>query len=199
VLKKKYKLGKAIIEGIIFLLPITLLIVVYKWTYSFILKFARPLSFLFFARTEFIYIISTIIIVIIICYIIGISIKTKKGRFILSRINRIFANLPGYSFLLSIVIRIFKSHTGAFSKVALVNIFENDTLVTGFITDEHKNGMKTVFVPTGPNPTSGNIYHLKSKYVKIIDIPIEDAMRSIISCGNGSKKLIEQLKGKIKD
>jgi uncharacterized membrane protein len=63
--------------------------------------------------------------------------------------------------------------------------------MTAFITDEHEDGRTTVFVPTGPNPTSGNIYHLNSDQVFPIDIPVEDAIRTIIGVGNGSRKLLK--------
>jgi uncharacterized membrane protein len=74
--------------------------------------------------------------------------------------------------------------------VALVQLFGNETLASAFITDRHPDGSCTVFVPTGPNPTSGNIFHLKAEYVHPVNVRIEDAMRSIISCGAGSQKLI---------
>jgi len=70
-----------------------------------------------------------------------------------------------------------------FSRVALVQILNNETLVTGFITDESSNGMKTVFIPTGPNPTSGMIYHVKDKYVHPVDVDATDAIQAIVSCG----------------
>jgi uncharacterized membrane protein len=65
--------------------------------------------------------------------------------------------------------------------------------VSAFVTDSHDDGSYTVFVPTGPNPTSGNIYHLKGKWVHPVDVSVEDTMRSIISCGAGSSMLIEKL------
>ncbi len=62
--------------------------------------------------------------------------------------------------------------------------------MTCFLTDETPEGICSVFVPTGPNPTSGNIYHLKKEYVHLINVSIEEAMRSIISCGASSQKRI---------
>jgi len=81
--------------------------------------------------------------------------------------------------------------------VALEQIYSNDTLMTAFVTDEHSDGSFSVFVPTGPNPTSGLIYYLKGEWVHLIDVPVEDDMRSIISCGAGSARLIEAYKAKI--
>ena len=71
-----------------------------------------------------------------------------------------------------------------------MQLYGSDTLATAFITDEHDNGMFTVFVPTGPNPTSGQIFHLEGKYVHAVSIGVEEAMRSIISCGAGSGAII---------
>ena len=74
-----------------------------------------------------------------------------------------------------------------------LKLFQNETMVTAFVTDRHNNGTVSVFVPTGPNPTSGFIYHLPEKYVHPVDVPVEDAMRSVISCGAGSDMLVKQL------
>ncbi len=78
-----------------------------------------------------------------------------------------------------------------FSSVALAQVFQNDNLMTAFITDSHSDERYTVFVPTGPNPTSGNIYHLKKQYVHHIDVTVEYVLRTIISCGAGSKVPID--------
>jgi uncharacterized membrane protein len=64
--------------------------------------------------------------------------------------------------------------------------------VTCFITDSHDDGSFTVFVPTGPNPTSGLIYHLGGEFVHPVNVPVQEAMRSVISCGAGSGKLLNQ-------
>ncbi len=80
--------------------------------------------------------------------------------------------------------------------MALVQVFENSTLMTGFVTDAHADGTYTVFVPTGPNPTTGNISRLKEKYVHYLNVPVEDGMRSIISCGAGSTTPIKDFLAK---
>ncbi|MEX2403654.1 MAG: hypothetical protein WD625_05940 [Balneolales bacterium] len=61
-------------------------------------------------------------------------------------------------------------------------------------TDKPSNGGCTVFIPTAPNPTSGNIYHPKEKDVFIIDVKVEDAIRTIIACGAGSEDFLKPLK-----
>lgn len=197
MLKNKFRLGRAVSEGIIFLLPVAILIVIYRWIYNFILTFAAPLSYLFFVKKTFPYIVLTVMIMVAVCYIVGVSIKTRHGRKIFGYVNRMLTILPGYAFILGIIIKIFRSNMSRFSSVVLVDLFGKGTLVTGFVTDSYGK-MNTVFVPTGPNPTSGMIYHVKAERVHHVNVSVEDAMRSIISCGNGSKKLIEELKSRAK-
>jgi uncharacterized membrane protein len=64
-------------------------------------------------------------------------------------------------------------------------------MCTAFVTDEHPDGSYTVFVPTGPNPTSGQIFHLKKDFVHPVDVGVDETMRSILSCGAGSTPLIQ--------
>jgi uncharacterized membrane protein len=63
--------------------------------------------------------------------------------------------------------------------------------MTGFITDEYNGDSLTVFVPTGPNPTNGFIFHVKEHQIQRVDVSVEDAMKSILGVGTGSKKFME--------
>ena len=76
--------------------------------------------------------------------------------------------------------------------MARVHIFGRDcpTTVTSIVTARHADGSYTIFMPTGPNPTSGNIYHVPGDLVELFpDVSLEKTMRSIIACGAGSDKL----------
>ena len=64
--------------------------------------------------------------------------------------------------------------------------------MTGFITDD-QGEILTVFVPTGPNPTSGNIYHLPREKVYRTTTAVDSGMRSIISCGAGSSEIFNSI------
>ena len=110
--------------------------------------------------------------------------------------KNLLKKFPGYKLIKETVLQLLGNKNSPFSSVVLVNIFENETRVTAFITEEHADGSFTVFVPTGPNPTSGNIYHVKKQYVTKTDADVEDAMKSIISCGAGSSKIIKSINNK---
>jgi uncharacterized membrane protein len=132
-----------------------------------------------------------IALMVLICFAVGVLVRTKFGKWVFALLEaNVLLKAPGYSLIKETVAQFLGNKKSPFSSVALVQIYGNDTLVSAFVTDEHDNGHMTVFVPTGPNPTSGNIYHLPDKFVHPVDVPVEDAMRSIISCGAGSSMLI---------
>jgi len=199
---KKFKsfLATTFLGGVIVVLPVAILVAVFGWVFNFITSLIQPLTDVIVARSatrEIIAVVLVILIILGVCFMIGIVVRTRFGKLIFVIIEkRLFKIIPGYSLIKETILQLLGGNKAVFSSVALAQIFGNNTLVTAFVTDEHANGNYSVFVPTGPNPTSGNIYHLEKKFVHPLDISVEDAMRSIISCGYGSKKLIEEFESK---
>ena len=88
-----------------------------------------------------------------------------------------------------------KSSPFAKGEVVRVRLFGEgcETTVTGIVTDKHADGTVTFFMPTGPNPTSGNIYHVPEKMVTYYpDASVEQMMKSIIACGAGSSEVFKK-------
>ncbi|MDF7802103.1 DUF502 domain-containing protein [Pontiellaceae bacterium B1224] len=191
-----------LLGGVIVILPTIILIFAFKWLFGMVANGIKPLTDLVVdtitlpARYE--QHVATVIVISVIvlgCFLLGLMVRTRLGQWMYNGLeNSILSKAPGYKMVKETVNQFLGKKKSPFSSVALVRIFENNTKVTAFITDQHANGMVTVFVPTGPNPTSGFIYHLDGKYVHPIDVSVEDAMRSVISCGAGSEKLIKGLK-----
>lgn len=192
-----------LLGGIIVILPSIILVFAFKWLFGFVSDAIRPLTNLVveiltlpepldaLAAT-----LIVLAIIILVCFLVGLFVRTRLGQMIYNGIeNSLLSRAPGYRLVKETVSQFFGKKKSPFSSVALVRIFENDTKATAFITDRHEDGTVTVFVPTGPNPTSGFIYHLNQKYVHPIDVSVEDAMRSVISCGAGSDALIRKLSG----
>jgi uncharacterized membrane protein len=100
---------------------------------------------------------------------------------------------PGYVWIRDAIGRVLGTQKPLFSSAALVEVSDG-ALCTAFITDTHADGSFTVFIPASPNPLSGSVYHLKPEHVHAVDVPVEVAWRSIVSCGAGAHKLIEVYK-----
>lgn len=189
-----------ILGGVIVILPAVILILAFKWLFGVVGSAIHPLTDRLAKMLPLgdynNYAAPVIVISVIVLgsFFFGLFVRTKLGLLIYSSFeNSFLSRAPGYRMIKETVNQFFGRKKTPFSSVALVQLYGNDTLATAFITDHHDNGMVTVFVPTGPNPTSGFIYHLDRQYVHPVAVSIEDAMRSVISCGAGSEKLIERL------
>ena len=188
----------SLIGGLIVVLPIAIFAALVHWLVGVVTGLLQPLAEQLTANATQIppvlaYVIVAVAIMLV-CFAIGIAVRTSLGRWIHETLEgRILKRIPGYSLIRETVVQFVGNKKSPFSSVALVRISMVDAYVTAFITDEHEDRY-TVFVPTGPNPTSGNIYHLAKGLVRPVDVPVEDAMRSIISCGAGSTLLIDTLK-----
>ena len=184
----------SLIGGIVVILPAVIFLFFFKWLFRLVTDIIQPLTNLVVVRSNIKEIVAHILVLSIIaigCFGIGVFVKTRLGKYIQEKLeNRISKIAPGYGTIKEIVMQLIGKKF-PFSSVALVRIFENDTMVTAFITDSHPDGSYTIFVPTAPNPTSGFIYHVKGEYVHHVDIPVEKVMRSVITCGAGSKNLIK--------
>ena len=105
---------------------------------------------------------------------------------------------PGYNLVRDITQQLFGDNANSPFKqgeVAKVRLFGADvtTETTAIITSRHENDWYTVFVPTGPNPTSGLIYHLPPNQVELLEgIKVEEALKTIIACGAGSGELFSR-------
>lgn len=194
--KIKGFLKATILGGLIVLLPIAIFVFLVDWLAGFVTDVINPLSDVLsdeLGLADYIADIISISVIVFILFVFGMLVKTQFGAFIHEVVEkRILRIAPGYSAIRESIGHLLGHARPAFSQAALAQLDESETLVTAFITDTHPDGRYTVFVPTGPNPTSGNIYHLKGEYVHLVDVPVDEAMRSIISCGAGSKSLISK-------
>lgn len=186
-----------LIGGLAAILPLWLIFIIFQWIYGMIENYLEPLVTLFKTETKLDNIVAHIIVItglIVIFFFIGIVIRTNPGNRARNFLERtILMKIPGYKTASDVVRQLFGGSRSFFSEVVLVDIYDSKTLMTGFITDQQNKNSNyiTVFVPTGPNPTSGNIFHLPKERVIKSNIPVDVAIKTIISCGSGSSEVFE--------
>lgn len=186
----------SILGGVAVILPTVLLALLFRWLFRWITGIIQPLTNLLISKGQFQEIVADILaiaIILAICFVVGVVVKTRAGRFIQENLEeRVLQLAPGYPTIKSVVMQFLGKERSPFSSVALVQPFGNKTLLTAFITDVHEDGRYTVFVPTGPNPTTGFIFHLQPELVHPVNVPVEEVIKSVIACGMGSKRLLKQ-------
>ena len=190
---KKY-VNTTLIGGFLVILPLALLLIVFKWIFNFILNFINPITKLLTigGRIDgFLANLMAITPTILLCFGVGLFAKTTIGAYVFHEIeDKFLSRIPFYKGISETVKQFSNREKVPFSEVVMVDVFGTGTRMTGFVTDEHEDDMITVFVPTGPNPTNGFIFHVKKDQVVYVDVPSEEAMKSIIGVGSGSKNLI---------
>lgn len=192
-------LKNTIIGGLLVILPVAIFLFVVSWIFSFIRKVISPLTIILMEKSPIQGLVADALVLaflIFACFSIGVLVRTKAGKWVHSILeSRIFLKAPGYMLIKETIFQFLGKSRPPFSSVALVQLFDNEVLATGFITDEYEDEVCTVFIPTGPNPTSGLIYHLPQRLVHPVKASIEETMRTIISCGAGSSAIIAKSKG----
>ena len=182
------------IGGVVALAPLTLIILLFRWVINVIGRNLTPLvdTILqdpdpnpFFKFTLY---VLTFTAILIFFFIIGLVVRTRLYLFLNKAEDRYLLKVPGYKLVKETVQQFFGKNRSFFKEVVLVDIFNSGALMTGFITDD-QGEIITVFVPTGPNPTSGNIYHLQKSRVLKTKASVDNGMKTIISCGAGSAEV----------
>ncbi len=195
--RTKSFLRTTLLGGLVVILPVTIIAAVFGWLYTKATGLIQPITDYLVGKTdlkEFIADIVVLSLIVGVCFVIGLIVKTRVGRFVHEKLeSNVLRIAPGYNLIKDTVLQFLGRKKSPFSSVALVQLYQSRTLATAFVTDEHEDGSVSVFVPTGPNPTSGQIFHLESRYVHPVAVGVDEAMRSIISCGAGSGKLIAAL------
>lgn len=191
------KLGKffltTVLGGLFVILPISIFIIIVRFAVNFLMNIISPLSNLLRvseATPKWTADVMAMAIITLVFFIIGLIVQMPRGKAYMKYIERKYLELiPMYSTIRETVNQ-FRGKRKPFSQVVMANVFGNDTRMVGFITDELPNDMYSIFVPTGPNPTNGFVFHVKRHQLEFIEARSEDAMRSIIAVGTGTKTML---------
>ncbi|MBY5958844.1 DUF502 domain-containing protein [Membranicola marinus] len=190
-------LKTTLIGGLVVLLPLGLFYLLVSFLFYSISGIAKPLLGLSDAYEAFNYPLLVdlfaFVFLVVLCFLVGLLVSTNGGQRWVDRIERrILFKLPYYGTLREAVHQLLGNSNMNLFKVVLVDLYGTDTLTTAFMTDETIGDYVTVFVPTGPNPTSGFIYHVKRHQLRHVDVKGEEAMRSIIGVGTGSAHILNK-------
>lgn len=200
--KSKHPIRNYFVEGLLVLLPLSLTAYL---IYFLIKQAARLLSF----ATKFLpadwqnigYInvlidIGAIIAIFLLILLIGLLAKTFIGKGIGKIIGWIINRVPGINFLYKSLRQLFKTffsfqEADRFSRSILIQYPHKGIWSIAFLTGEapktispdKKKEYYTVFMPSTPNPTTGFMMIIPKKDVILLDIPIEEAIKILMSGG----------------
>ena len=140
--------------------------------------------------------ILSLLLVLIMCFLIGLAVRTRTGRTLRERIEKsLFERIPGYALFRSFTQRLAGENGGNGETVwqpALAEI--EDALVPAFIIEELADGRFTIFVPSIPTPLAGAVYVLSRDRVHPLDVPFTQAIQTVSRWGAGAKELVAAMR-----
>ena len=192
-MKKFWKsAGSTFFGGLLVVVPLYLSVLLLLKAMQSVVGFVRPFAMLLPAWLPAEHALS-LLLVLIVCFLIGVAIRTPAGRAVRERIEKsLFERIPGYALIRSLTQRLAGKDEESAWKPALVEIEE--ALVPAFIIEELDDGRFTVFVPSVPTPFAGAVYILAPERVHPLDVPFTQALKSISRWGAGSKELVAAMK-----
>jgi len=181
-------LWKALIRGLLLVVPVYLAILLLLKGMKSVAKLVQPFTALlpdWVPAEELL----SLLLVLAICAVIGATVGTRIGRGARQWLERsVFERIPGYGVIRSLTRQMSGVSRENTWTAALIEI--EDALVPGFIIEEFEDGRYTVFVPSIPTPFAGAVYVLARQRVHPVDVPFTDAVRVISRWGSGAKNLV---------
>lgn len=197
-MKKLIKFRNYVITGLLIILPLVLTIEIVIWIFKILTN--SIISFLpdFFKQNLLWQAVIRLVIPVIFLFfmaVIGMIAKIVFLHKIFSMTEKVFIRIPLfnriYIALKQISYAIFNPGKSIFESVVLIEYPKKRSYALGFITSKYTAEFKkdiadevlSIFVPTAPNPTGGNLLFIDSSDVIKLNMSVTDAMKLIISIG----------------
>ena len=184
-------LRRRFVVGFLVVLPLVVTLFFARFLFQLMDRWFRPISNQLFGRE--IPGIGLLLVLAIMLLLGAIATNVVGGR-LLAHLERLIARVPLlspiYKGARQVTEAIQIGDTGQFRKVVLVEFPGPGLTSVGFVTREI--GVPTqlcpepafvVFVPTTPNPTTGFLITVPKRSVRVLDIPIEDGVKMVMSGG----------------
>ena len=139
-----------------------------------------------------------IILAFAVLFFTGVLAANFVGRKIVSFSENILSRIPLvrsiYKAAKQSMHVVFSPTGNSFRQVVMIEYPRKGIWSLGFVTNSADNyftnsgdvknpDMLAIFVPTTPNPTSGFLLFLQKSEVRLLDIPVDEALKTVISLG----------------
>jgi len=181
-------LKTTIVGGVLFLAPLILFAMILRHAMGFAGKIAKPIATQFPQHQIAGVAVATIVaalVLIVLSFCAGLAARTRAGKNVTHWLEEtLLGNLPQYRMVKSLAEGLTQVEGVHGMRPALVSI-EGGWQI-GYQIEELKDGWVAVFLPQSPTPMSGNVMYLPATRVRLLEIPIPEAMMLVKRMGVGS-------------
>lgn len=194
-------LKKKFITGLFVLIPLLVTIYIIYLIISFVDTIIAPIirnTTLYLVGRELYIPGAGLFLFIVFVYGTGVVASNYIGSRFLSYGEKILRKIPFVKGIYSSVKDMTDSFSSekkrSFKEVVLAEFPSQGRYTIGFVTNRIKNQSEeeccTVFIPTTPNPTSGFLMIIPEKKLISLDLPVDEALKYIISLGTAGVNII---------
>ena len=194
-MKKIFDFVKAmVIGGVLFFIPLIILIVILQKAFQISAALVMPIIKLLNVTHIFgigVEIIVAIAIILFILYLGGLISKTSRAKKAVKKIeDALLSKVPGYDMIKNMGESFvgFEGNTSISTVLARIE----DAWQYGFLIEEIEGEQYAVYVPGAPNPMSGSVYILEKTRIKKTNIRLQAVMKSLRGLGIGSNELLKK-------
>lgn len=179
--------GKTL-SGLMALVPLLVTVIVLWFIISYADQFVRPMGFV--AGKPWNVPGIGLAGAIVVFYLIGVLVSTRFGRSLMDRKSAFLNRVPVVKTVHSVTQQATSILTAqyGFTRVVFIEWPREGMVAMGFVTGrayatDPDRSLVVVYIPTVPNPTSGNMAFVIEDDVMETDLTVEDAMRLVFSGG----------------
>ena len=121
-------------------------------------------------------------------YVIGLLISFRLGKWFISLIGVVLLRVPVIKVIYRLMLQVTNvvASDYGFSRVVFIEWPRDGMVALGFVTGrvqskDREHSLVTVYIPTIPNPTSGNMAFVNEDDVMETDISVDAAMKLVFS------------------
>jgi uncharacterized membrane protein len=176
-----------LVGGVLIVLPVYVSILLLAKSLAVVATLLSPVTAQIPEALQFRQIIAGLILIAI-CFIAGIIVRTGLGRRAQLAVERNLLNrVPGYALVRGLAARMAGRQDDDMFAAALVEM--GDGLVMAFVVERHDDGAFTVFVPSVPTPAAGAIFIVPKERVHLVDVAFAKAASVVSKWGVGARDL----------
>jgi len=193
---------RSLVGGLLILLPMVIVGIIFRWLYDVASGLISPFTGPFVHTFGLPKVLADVIVVallVLLCFLIGTLVATRVGSWLWQKVEEVLmARVPGYRSIREVTAQLLdNSSDSPFRRGEVGRLWlygrQADVSVLGLVTSRLPGNRVTVFVPTGPNPTTGFIYHVSADLVDFHpEIRVEQMMKTVIACGAGTSALFDK-------
>jgi uncharacterized membrane protein len=138
-------------------------------------------------------IVATLLIVVLLCYFTGLTVRTRWGGALRRWIERrLLEKIPGYTMIRSLTHQYLGHEDERMFRPVMVDLYDTGTKAIGFEIEELGDGTVAVFLPSAPAATLGQVHIVPEARVTPLKATVHATIEALAMYGVGSSKLVAE-------